>query len=58
MKTITSIKRIALTAVVMLTIGFGLVPHSDASVAPTNSGHSVTDPTFGGGGKDGNESHG
>jgi hypothetical protein len=61
MKTIQNIKRIMLTAVVVLSLGLALVPRSQASLAsvqPTMSGHSVTDPTFGGGGKDGNESHG
>lgn len=58
MKTLDYIKRIALTAVVVLSLGLALVPRSGASVQPTASGHSVTDPTFGGGGKDGNESHG
>lgn len=57
MKTLQIIKRISLTAVVVLSLGLALVPRADASV-PTTSGHSVTDPTFGGGGKDGNESHG
>lgn len=62
--TINSIKRISLTAVVVLSLGFVLVPRSGASVTsgasmqPAMSGHSVIDPTFGGGGKDGNESHG
>jgi hypothetical protein len=57
MKTLQIIKRITLTAVVVLTLGLSLVPQASASVqAP--AGHSVTDPMCGGGGKDGNESHG
>jgi hypothetical protein len=58
MKTLNAIKRIALTAVVVLSIGLAIAPRADASVQPATSGHSVTDPLFGGGGKDGNESHG
>ena len=60
MKTLTNMKRIALTAVVVLSLGLAIAPHADASMSQQPAqGHSITDPTFGGGGgKDGNESHG
>jgi hypothetical protein len=57
MKIFETTKRIALTAVVVLSLGLALVPHADASTSIAPSGHSVDSPTFGGG-KDGNESHG
>src|SRR4051794_18755665 len=59
MNTINIIKRITMVAAVALSLGVSLAPRADASVSG-NSVHSasVSDPSFGGGGKDGNESHG
>jgi len=57
--TLQIIKRMAVATAVVLSLGLSLTPRADASVTP-NSVHSasVSDPSFGGGGKDGNESHG
>jgi len=53
------IKRMTLVVAVVLSLGLSMTPRADASVSGASvHSASVSDPSFGGGGKDGNESHG